>query len=219
MSKILDQIRPKLIAIKEKWAQEGRLLSDHPDDQLRHDRLPPGQRQVENWPVLDLGIQPKIPLENWELIVDGLVENPLQWRWHDFCAQESIELCTDIHCVTSWSRFDNHWQGVSIKHLLALVQPKPQAQHVLFHSYDGYTTNLQLPVFDNDDVLLAHRWQGQPIPTIHGGPVRIVVPKVYFWKSAKWIQRITFSADDHPGFWEVRGYHNQGNPWREERYR
>lgn len=210
------EIRQKLVESKEKWAKEGRLLTgaSAPPEQ----RLPPGQRLVTNWPVLDLGVQPDIPTEKWHLRVDGLVENPVVWKWADFMAQPQFEDVSDIHCVTAWSRFDNHWQGVSARHILSVVKPKPEARHIVFHSFDGYTTNLPLAAFDDGDVLLAHSWEGKPIAREHGGPVRVIVPKLYFWKSAKWVNRMEFVAEDRPGFWEERGYHNEGDPWTEQRY-
>ena len=209
--------RPKLIASKERWAREGRLLTGR-TARAETQRLPPGQRRVENWPVLDLGIEPEVPLERWRLEVDGLVEHPLRWDWATFRAQPAFRDRSDIHCVTQWSRFDNHWEGVSALHLLSLVKPKPEANFLMLSSYDDYTTNVPLADFADDDVLLAHSWQGKPIPREHGGPVRVIIPKLYFWKSAKWLRRITCIAADRPGFWEERGYHMRGDPWREERY-
>jgi len=206
--------RDKLVEAKQAWAREGRHQSGAP----AKDRLPPGQREVKNWPVLDLGIQPEVPLDAWTLTVDGLVEAPLEWNWAQFQAQPQESFVTDIHCVTAWSRFDNSWVGVSARHLLALVKPKAEAAHIVFHSHDGYTTNVPLAMFDDDDVLLAHSWEGKPITTEHGGPVRVVIPKLYFWKSAKWVKRLEFVAEDRPGFWEERGYHNEGDPWTEQRY-
>ena len=214
---LLAGIRQKLVASKEKWAREGRLLTGKAGDRAR-DRLPPGQREVKNWPVLDLGIQPMLPPSRWRLGIDGLVENPIAWDMDDFMAQPRFRATSDIHCVTAWSRFNNRWEGVSAKHILALVKPKPEAKHVIFHSYDGYTTNIPLADFAGEDVLLAHSWEGEPIPREHGGPVRVVVPRLYFWKSAKWLKRVELVAEDRPGFWEVRGYHNYGDPWKEERY-
>lgn len=214
---LLGQVRKKLVESKERWAREGRLLTGR-RARPEAERLPPGQRLVENWPILDLGIQPDVPLDRWKLQVDGLVENPLAWDWETFRAQPQFHDVSDIHCVTQWSRYENAWDGVSAKHLLALVRPRPEAKFLMFTSYDDYTTNLPLADFDDDDVLLAHSWEGKPIPRDHGGPVRAIVPKLYFWKSAKWIRRITFMADDRAGFWEERGYHMHGNPWTEERY-
>lgn len=206
----------KLVESKQKWAEEGRLMTGNPAP--RADRLPPGQREVKNWPVLDLGIQPEIGLDQWELTIDGLVENPTIWGWAQFKSQPPFTDVSDIHCVTAWSRYDNHWEGVSARHILEVVKPLPEARHVVFHSYDGYTTNVALSVFDDADVLLAHGWEGKPITTEHGGPVRVIIPKYYFWKSAKWVNRIEFVAEDRPGFWEERGYHNEGDPWTEQRY-
>jgi len=214
---LTGKIKDKLIQSKEKWAAEGRLLTGMPDTAHRN-RLPPGQKKVKNWPILDLGMQPDVKPENWRLQVLGLVENPVALTLPQFMALPQSEIVSDIHCVTSWSLYDNHWKGVSSATLLDLVKPKAQARHIVFHSYDGYTTNVKLSVFAEADVLLAQSWNGAPIAREHGGPVRIVIPKWYFWKSAKWITRIVFYEDDRPGFWETRGYHNEGDPWKEERY-
>jgi DMSO/TMAO reductase YedYZ molybdopterin-dependent catalytic subunit len=214
---LIGAIKDKLIRSKEKWAEEGRLLTGKAD-LMREGRLPPGQRLVTNWPVLDLGAQPDVKPENWRLRVGGLVENPQVWTLEQFHALPQEDFVSDIHCVTAWSRYDNHWRGVSARTLLELVKPKPEAQHVIFQSYDGYTTNVALNVFSEANVLLAHSWEGKPLEREHGGPVRVVIPEWYFWKSAKWVTRIEFSVQDRPGFWEVRGYHNEGDPWKEERY-
>ncbi len=207
----------KLIQAKQKWAREGRLLTGESASPAAR-RLPPGQHLVTNWPILDLGTHPNVPAKEWQLAVGGLVERPLKWDWTQLTAQPVHRSTSDIHCVTAWSRFDNHWQGVSARHILSLVRPKPEARFVIFRSYDGYATNLPIQAFDDDDVLLATTWEGKPIAREHGGPVRVVVPKHYFWKSAKWVRHIWFAAKDTPGFWEVRGYHNLGDPWREQRY-
>lgn len=213
----IGRIRDKLIDSKQRWAKDGRLLTGLADLRRAH-RLPPGQRQVPNWPVLDLGVQPDIPTSIWRITIDGLVENPAVWKWGEFTDEPMVKYRSDIHCVTAWSRYDNDWEGVSAQHVLSVVKPRPEARHVIFHSYDTYTTNVPLESFDDDDTLLAIRWNGEPISQEHGGPVRVVIPKLYFWKSAKWIKRIEFSAYDKPGFWEVRGYHNHGDPWLEQRY-
>lgn len=214
---LLGQIKEKLIASKEKTAEQGRHLTGI-SDETRADRLPPGQRLVEKWPVLDIGIQPDVSKGSWQLTIDGAVENPIVWDWNSFAGQPQTSYVSDIHCVTTWSRYDNSWEGVSSTHLLDIVKPKPEAKHLIFHSYDGYTTNVTLDVFRDEDVLLAHSWEGASLTREHGAPVRVIIPKWYFWKSAKWIQRIEFSAVDQPGFWEVRGYNNEGNPWNEDRY-
>jgi DMSO/TMAO reductase YedYZ molybdopterin-dependent catalytic subunit len=214
---VLGKVKQKLVETKQKWAGEGRLLTGRTADPAA-ERLPPGQREVKNWPVLDLGIQPEVTPANWRLDVDGLVENRVSWSWDDFRAQAQAQVTSDIHCVTAWSRFDNRWEGVATRHLLDIVRPKPEAKFVIQHSYDGYTTNVSLDDFAGEDVLLAWSWDGKPIPREHGGPVRLVLPKLYFWKSAKWLTRLQFLAADKPGFWEVRGYHNHADPWKEERY-
>lgn len=207
----------KLTRTKQAWARAGKFLTGRVA-RPESERLPPGQHLVKDWPVLDLGLQPEIPLASWTLDIDGAVEQPLHWRWADFLAQEQTSEISDIHCVTTWSRYDNHWEGVSTRTLLDLVRPKPEAGFVVLHSYDGYTTNLTLEDFASEDAILAHGWEGKPIPTEHGGPLRLVLPKLYFWKSAKWLKRIEFTLANQPGFWEVRGYHDRGDPWREERY-
>lgn len=210
-------INDKLIAAKQRWAAEGRLLTGRAS-RREEDRLPPGQRKTTNWPVLDLGAKPNIPLDRWRLQVDGLVEQPVRLDWAAFQALPQTDFESDIHCVTSWSRFDNRWRGVAVRDLLARVLPKPEARFVTLHSFDTYTTNLPLEMFAAEDALLATHWDGAPLSLEHGGPMRAVVPQLYFWKSAKWVKRIEFHEADRPGFWEERGYHNHGDPWREQRY-
>ncbi len=212
-----DGIKDKLIATKQAWARAGRLLTGRPDED-HADRLPPGQRLVNNWPVLDLGIQPDVPRADWRLTVDGAVVNPITWDWEALAAQPQVELTSDIHCVTQWSRYDNRFGGVSTQHLLSVVQPLPGAAHVILHSYDGYTTNVRLDHFAEDDCLIATSHDGAAIERGHGGPVRVIIPRYYLWKSAKWLKRIEVTTVDKPGFWETRGYHNEGDPWTEQRY-
>jgi DMSO/TMAO reductase YedYZ molybdopterin-dependent catalytic subunit len=207
----------KLTRTKEKWAREGRFLTGkviRPEDQ----RLPPGQHLTKDWPVLDLGVTPPVSRERWRLDVYGAVESPVFWTFDEFIAQKQDRFTSDIHCVTTWSRYDNEWDGLATRELLATCQPREEARFVVLHSYDGYTTNLALEDFAAEDALLAHSWSGQPLTEEHGGPVRLVVPHLYFWKSAKWLQAIEFVSEDAPGFWEVRGYHNRGDPWAEQRY-
>ena len=207
----------KLTRTKEKWAREGRFLTGRitrPEDQ----RLPPGQHLTKDWPVLDLGVVPPVSRERWRLDVYGAIENPVFWTFAEFTAQKQAQFTSDIHCVTTWSRYDNEWEGLATRELLAACQPREDARFVVLHSYDGYTTNLALDDFAAEDALLAHSWSGQPLTEEHGGPVRLVVPHLYFWKSAKWVQSIEFLTEDAPGFWEVRGYHNRGDPWAEQRY-
>jgi DMSO/TMAO reductase YedYZ molybdopterin-dependent catalytic subunit len=210
-------IRGKLVAVKQAWARAGRLLTGAPDEEHAN-RLPPGQRLVTNWPVLDLGIQPDVAREDWQLTVDGAVVNPVVWDWRTLLEQPVFEDVSDIHCVTQWSRYDNRWQGVSTAHLLSVVQPLPNAAVVVLHGYDGYTTNVRLDHFAEGDSLLAHSHDGAPISREHGGPVRVIIPRYYLWKSAKWLKRIEIRTVDQPGFWETRGYHNEGDPWTEQRY-
>ncbi|MCK1390228.1 sulfite oxidase-like oxidoreductase [Bradyrhizobium sp. 1] len=207
----------KLTRTKEKWAREGRFLTGkvtRPEDQ----RLPPGQHLTKDWPVLDLGVMPPVSRERWRLDVYGAIENPVFWTFAEFTAQKQSQFTSDIHCVTTWSRYDNLWEGLATRELLAACEPREDARFVVLHSSDGYTTNLALEDFAAEDALLAHSWSGQPLTGEHGGPVRLVVPHLYFWKSAKWLQAIEFVTDDAPGFWEVRGYHNRGDPWAEQRY-
>lgn len=213
----IGQIKEKLIQSKQKTADAGKHITGNPDA-LRERRLPPGQHLVEKWPVLDLGIKPEVPKAAWELVIDGAVENPLVWDFQTFLDQPQVSQISDIHCVTTWSRYDNQWDGVSGAHIVALAKPLPEARHVIFHSYDGYTTNIKLDVMSEPNMLLAHSWEGKPLTREHGAPVRAIVPSWYFWKSAKWIKRIEFSTTDKPGFWEERGYHNEADPWAEQRY-
>ena len=213
---ILGQIKEKLIRRKQDWAREGRLLTGETASPAQ--RLPPGQREVKDWPVLDLGIQPEVPRSTWRLAIDGAVDNPVTLDWDALMALPQQDSVSDMHCVTQWSRFDNHWQGVSIRTIIDLVRPKPNVTHVLFESYDDYTTNLRVEQFAAEDCFLVHSWEGKPIPRQHGGPLRVLVPRYYLWKSAKWVRRITFAEADHKGFWETRGYNNNADPWLEERY-
>jgi DMSO/TMAO reductase YedYZ molybdopterin-dependent catalytic subunit len=188
-------------------------------------KLPVGQHEVGNWPVLDLGEQPDVPLDRWTLEVGGLVENPLTLTWDDFNRLPQAEDVSDFHCVTTWSRFDNHWGGVRFRTIAELAVPKEDARHVLCTGYDfmpgthvPYTTNLSLARAIEDDVLLVHTWEGRPLPKAHGGPCRMITPKLYAWKGAKWIRKIEFLAHDRKGFWEVRGYSNTAEPWFDDRY-
>ncbi len=207
----------KLTRSKQRWAQEGKFLTgriSRPGDQ----RLPPGQHLTRDWPVLALGLTPNLSRERWRLDVHGAVETPLFWDFAQFAAQPQLRIVSDIHCVTTWSRYDNAWEGLSTRDLLAACRPRDEASHVLLYSYDGYTTNLALADFAAEDALLAHSWSGAPLDIEHGGPVRLVVPHLYFWKSAKWLKAIEFLDRDRRGYWEERGYHNRGDPWVEQRY-
>jgi DMSO/TMAO reductase YedYZ molybdopterin-dependent catalytic subunit len=210
-------LREKLVRAKEQWARDGRLLTGETSTPQAQ-RLPPGQRLVQDFPVLDLGVQPDVKPARWRLRVEGLVEENVALDWDAFQSLPQREWVNDIHCVTAWSRYDNRWKGVGARDLLMLARPLPEARFVVFHSYDGYTTNVPLEVFASEEVSVAHSWNGAPLDRVHGGPARIVIPRYYFWKSAKWVTRIELLAEDRPGFWEVRGYHNNADPWLEERY-
>lgn len=207
----------KLTRAKRQWAAEGRLLTGTTADPA-HDRLPPGQRLVQDWPVLDLGTRPEVTAQRFRLDVDGAVRRPVSLTLDAFMALPQQDFVSDIHCVTQWSRFDNAWRGVAARTLLELVEPLDEARHVVLHGFDGYATNVRLDQFAAPDVLLAHAWEGRPLAAEHGGPVRVVIPRLYFWKSAKWVRRIELISADRPGFWERNGYHNNADPWTEERY-
>ncbi len=181
-------------------------------------RLPPGQVLTEKWPVLTYGETPFVDVATWSFRCFGLVEKSLSWTWSEFLALPRIEVTSDIHCVTHWSRYDNRWEGVPVKEILRLVQPRPEAVAVLAHTVEGYTTNISMADLADDDVLLAVKHDGQDLPAEHGGPCRLLVPKLYLWKSAKWINAFEFLPVNRPGFWEVNGYHLHADPWKEERY-
>lgn len=193
-------------------------LSGEPASTPETRRLPPGQRLVGSLPVLDLGMTPDIRAGEWRLTVAGAVEASVTWDWDDFMAQSQTTMTHDIHCVTNWSVYDQDWTGVAAKTLLDWVRPRASAKVVMMKSHDGYSTNVPLTVFAGMDVILAHSLNGAPLTPEHGGPVRAVIPSLYFWKSAKWLRRIEFLTEDAPGYWEARGYHNDGDPWKEQRY-
>ncbi len=186
--------------------------------ELHGDRVPPGQRLTERFPVLTQGMTPHIDLKEWRLAIVGAVEEELTLTWEELLALPRTTSVADIHCVTGWSRLDNEWEGVSFRDLMEHVRPKPEARHVMVHSYGGYTTNVSLQDLMEDGVMLARSHNGEPLTPEHGGPLRLVIPHLYFWKSAKWVRGLQFMADEHPGFWEMYGYHIRGDPWKEERY-
>jgi len=188
-------------------------------------QLPVGQHEVKNWPVLDLGDEPEIARDAWRLEIAGLVENPFTLTWDQFLALPQAEDVSDFHCVTTWSRYDNHWAGVKFSTIAELAVPKPEAKFILCTGYDRmpgssipYTVNVPLARALDDDVLLVHTWEGKPLPSEHGGPCRMITPKLYAWKGAKWIRKIEFLAEDKKGFWEIRGYSNSAEPWFNDRY-
>jgi DMSO/TMAO reductase YedYZ molybdopterin-dependent catalytic subunit len=181
-------------------------------------KLPTGQYETSKWPVLDLGVHPEIATARWTLTLDGACDHPTTLTWNDFLALEQVEDTSDFHCVTTWSRFDLRWRGVRFADVAALASPHDDAEHVMCHAYDGYTTNVPLVEALKPDVLLVHTVDGAPLPRDHGGPVRMITPQLYAWKGAKWIRRIEFMSTDKPGFWEERGYSNSAHPWRNDRY-
>lgn len=182
-------------------------------------RLPPGQSEVRDWPVLTYGPTPHIPLDSWSLTIDGAVTTPVTIDWTAFNDLPQTELVTDIHCVTRWSRLGMPWSGVLVEDLVALAGGLTgEAKFLIATTAEGYVTNLPLRDVLNHQALVATRADGEPLSPEHGGPARLFVPHLYLWKSAKWVSRLTFTANDHPGFWEVNGYHNHGDPWTEERY-
>lgn len=188
-------------------------------------RLPVGQHEVRNWPVLDLGDLPAIDPKTWRLEVGGLVEHPFTLTWDELMALPQVDDVSDFHCVTTWSRYDNHWRGVRFSTLAEMAVPKDEATFVFCTGYDQmpgsdipYTTNLPLERAIEDDVLLVHTWEGRPLPAEHGGPLRMITPKLYAWKGTKWIRRIEFLPRNQRGFWELRGYSNSAEPWFNDRY-
>ena len=210
--------REKYIAAKQRWAEKQKARGAAPRATAAAGRLPPGQTLTAGFPVLDLGVKPEVPPEQWTLTLDGLVEQPTVLSWPQLAALPQVEDVSDFHCVTSWSKYDCRWGGVAFTTLYELARPKPAARFVYFTSYDGYSTNVPLEKCLEDDVLVATTFEGQPLAREHGGPARVIIPKLYAWKGAKFVRGITFLADDKPGFWEVRGYSNAADPWKEERY-
>jgi DMSO/TMAO reductase YedYZ molybdopterin-dependent catalytic subunit len=181
-------------------------------------RVPPGQYVTDSFPVLSAGPTPQIALDRWEFSIDGLVRSPITWSWQQFTALPSRDWTVDISCVTKWTKLDTIWHGVSVDDLLTAAEIDPRARFVTAHSFGGYTTNLPLTDVLNNQAFVAWQFDGAPLEPAHGGPARLVVPHLYFWKSAKWVRGLRLSEEDEPGFWESLGYHNRGDPWREERY-
>ncbi|HEY8763670.1 MAG TPA: sulfite oxidase-like oxidoreductase [Solirubrobacteraceae bacterium] len=179
-------------------------------------RVPPGQYVVDDFPVLSAGPTPHSPLDEWSFTINGAVDAPVSWPWAEFIALPAETFTVDIHCVTKWSKLGTSWKGVSVDVLLDAVQT--EADYVTAWSEGGYTTNLPLEDLTGGQAWVVYEFDGEPLEAEHGGPARLLVPHLYFWKSAKWVRGLTFTADDEPGFWEAAGYHNYGDPWREQRY-
>lgn len=188
------------------------------DVRPRTTRLPPGQVVTKKWPVLHYGLIPMIEPDQWRFRVFGLVDQPFELDYHELRAMPQSESLCDIHCVTRWSRFDNLFSGVAVSDILARARVRPAARFVIVHAAPDYTTNLPLDDLDRPGNLLATHHSGEPLPPEHGGPVRLLVPHLYLWKSAKWVRGLDLMVGDRPGFWESAGYHNYGDPWQEQRY-
>jgi DMSO/TMAO reductase YedYZ molybdopterin-dependent catalytic subunit len=182
------------------------------------DRLPPGQHVTPDFPVLSAGPTPHLSLDQWTFAIEGLVRQPARWTWDEFLRLPSRAFVADIHCVTKWSKLDTRWEGVSLDTLLEYVEVDPRAAFVTAFSAGGYTTNLPLADVVGGKAFIAYAYDDRPLPPEHGGPARLVVPHLYFWKSAKWVTGLYLMEKDKPGFWESLGYHNRGDPWKEERY-
>jgi DMSO/TMAO reductase YedYZ molybdopterin-dependent catalytic subunit len=196
-------------------ADENTIISP---DTRRQQRIPPGQRETGKFPVLHHGDIPGIDASAWKFSITGLVEESLALDYASFSSLPVVKVFADIHCVTGWSKLNNLWEGVSAKEIAALAGVLPEARFAIVHAENGFTTNLPLSDFMEPDVLFATKYNDEPLTPEHGAPVRLVVPRLYFWKSAKWVTGIEFTDRDRPGFWETRGYHNHGDPWTEERY-
>jgi DMSO/TMAO reductase YedYZ molybdopterin-dependent catalytic subunit len=195
-----------------------RLFGDRRPDPAVAERVPPGQYVTEKFPVLHYGSVPRTDLSTWDFRVYGLVDSPVTFSWEQFKALPRKQVATDIHCVTRWTKLDTTWEGVAIQTILDLAGIRPEARFVLAHCEQGYTANMPLEVLDDDDVLLADTFDGKPLELDHGYPLRLLVPKRYFWKSAKWIRGLEFLDHDVLGFWERYGYNNDADPWKEERF-
>jgi DMSO/TMAO reductase YedYZ molybdopterin-dependent catalytic subunit len=204
LDNILNRVRPERKYNKEELAE----------------RLPPGQSLTEKWPVLHYGGVPHTALQKWNFRTFGLVENPTTWTYEEFLVlPHGKTKPVDIHCVTRWSKFENVFEGIPFREIYDRVKPKPEAKFVLVHAEQGFTTNVPIEDLLAPNVLFAYRNNGEDLTDEHGWPMRLVVPQLYFWKSAKWVRGMEFLAQDEPGFWEDAGYHMRGDPWKEERYR
>ncbi len=208
----------KMIAAKAKMLERFRKDKAARSESQRRDRLPPGQTWSKGFPVLDLGVHPPFDEKEWSFKVWGEVENPIALNWKEFQALPKTDSVSDFHCVTTWSKMDARWGGVLMIDLLKLVRPKPAAAFVIQHCAEQYTTNTSLLEASTADALLAYELDGSPLPLEHGGPMRMVIPTLYAWKSGKFLRGLELASADKPGFWETRGYHNRADPWLEERH-
>ena len=181
-------------------------------------RIPPGQHEVHDFPVLSAGPTPRTRLDQWTLTIEGLAREPVRWTWEEFLKLPAQQFVVDIHCVTKWTKLDTRWEGVSVDTLFEHVELDHKAMYLTAFSDGGYTTNMPLPDIINGQAFVAYKYGGKPLAAEHGGPARLVVPHLYFWKSAKWVRGLRLMEKDKSGFWESLGYNNHGDPWKEERY-
>jgi len=189
-------------------------------DRALKERIPPGQFETDEFPVLSAGPTPRMPLERWDFSINGEITEDLKWTWNEFLKLPHETVTVDIHCVTKWSKLDTVWEGVSVDTLLSGINPEsmPGVAYLIAFCDGGYTTNLPLADVRDGKAWIAYEYDGRPIAPEHGGPARLLVPHLYFWKSAKWIRGFKLFKEDRPGFWESAGYHNHGDPWNEQRY-
>lgn len=189
------------------------------EDQLEQKKkLPPGQSLTQKWPVLHVGSIPHFNPVTWDFNIWGLVKQPRRFTWEEFSALPTVQQISDMHCVTRWSKFDSTFEGIPIAEIMKHVELLPEARYVMVHADPGYTTNLPVEELLADDVMLVLKYEGRPLEPEHGYPVRLLIPKLYLWKSAKWVRGLEFMSEDQAGFWEQYGYHNHGDPWQEERF-
>ena len=202
----------------EKFISRGFVGKRRAPEATQAERVPPGQYVTKDFPVLSAGPTPRVDLNKWTFTLEGLVRAPITFSWQEFLQLPAREYTVDIHCVTKWTKLDTKWRGVSFDTLLEQVELDPQAAYLTAYSFDGYTTNLPLPEAVNGQAFVAYEYDGKPITPEHGGPARLLVPGLYFWKSAKWLKGIRFMEKDKSGFWESLGYNNHGDPFKEQRY-
>ena len=213
--KELDKLNTQFIKSKEKIAK---IFKDKHSPENKDKRLTPGQYLTEKFPVLDLGIKPEFDKTKWRLRVYGLVEKELSFTYDEILKMPTTNLTEDLHCVTSWSKFDVKWKGVSFKDFIKIVKPKANWKFLIQEGMDGYTTNVSREDLEKDNVIIAYELEGKPILQEHGWPMRMIIPQLYAWKGSKFLKGLKFVEKDEPGFWEVRGYNNHGDIWKEERY-
>jgi DMSO/TMAO reductase YedYZ molybdopterin-dependent catalytic subunit len=226
MEDLQRRIAEGLAVLRERFAEriartpslaDAAPLGSGPANRHGMPRLPPRQGEEDELLPMDLGSEPDVPRERWRLAVDGAVESALDLGWGDLLALPQVDDTSDFHCVTGWSVLDQRWTGARLATVLALARPRADATHLVAHSHDGYSANLPLEEALKDDVLVAHALNGAPLPRAHGGPVRLVVPQLWAWKGAKWLNRIELLTHDRRGYWEIRGYSNTAHPWRDDR--